>query len=113
MDFPATLILPGIILITVPKTKKNGPRKEDWKLAIHAVEVLPIFVPNKINKLFLKVMTFELTNVTVSEETKVLDWMMAVTIAPRKKPPKGISVIVLIHRDNLSLPKLSISLLKF
>lgn len=113
MDFPAILIFPGIILITVPRTRKKGPRKDDWKLAIHAVEVFPILVPRSISKLFLSVITPELTSVTVNEDTKVLDWIIAVTIAPRIKPPRGICVTLFIHRDNFSLPKLSISLLKF
>ena len=66
-------ILPGIILISVPSTRKKGPRNEDWKLAIHAVEVLPILVPKTINKLSRRDNTPVLASETVNEDTSVLD----------------------------------------
>lgn len=106
-------IFAGIMLITVPKTKKNGPKKEEFTLAIQAVDVLPILVPKTMSKLFRNDITPELANVTVSDDTKELDWIMAVTMAPRKKPPSGIWVILPIHLASLSFPKPSISLLKF
>lgn len=70
---PATEILFGIMLINVPKTMKKGPKKDDSIETIHAVEVVPTLVPNKIKILSRKVITPELTNETVNEDTKVLD----------------------------------------
>ena len=112
MDFPATDILDGIILIKVPKTIKNGPRKSEFIETIQAVEVVPILVPSRIKILSRNVIIPELTKVTVREDTKVLDCTIAVSIPPKAKPPKGIFVIFPIHFDSLSVPMFSISLLK-
>lgn len=112
MDFPATAILVGMVLIRVPKTMKNGPRKKEFNDTIQAVEVVPTLVPNNMMMLSRKLMIPELTKETVSVETKVLDCITAVNAAPRKKPPMGSWVIFPIHRVNRAVPKFSISLLK-
>src|SRR5690554_6607074 len=105
IDFPATEIRVGIILINVPKTIKRGPKKEDSIETIQAVEVVPTLVPNKIKMLSRNVITPVLTNETVSEETKVLDCTIEVKIPPIKKPLNGKTVILFIHFDSRSVPK--------
>ena len=73
MVFPATEILVGIILISIPKTIKKGPRKADCIETIQAVDVVPILVPSNIIILSRNVITPVLPRETVIEDTNVLD----------------------------------------
>lgn len=91
---------------------KNGPKNDEFIDTIQAVEVVPILAPNKIRILSLKVIIPVLTNDTVKVDTNVLDCIMAVTMPPKKNPPKGSWVTFPIHLLNLATPKFSISLLK-
>src|SRR5690606_4278852 len=97
IDFPATEIRVGIILITVPNTIKSGPNKEESSDTIHAVEVVPTLVPNKTIILSRKVITPEFTKDTVNEDTKVLDCTIEVKMPPNRKPPNGKTVTFFIH----------------
>src|SRR5690606_3810730 len=100
------------MLTKVPNTMKKGPNKEDWKDTIHAVAVVPIFVPKRISRLSRKVIIHVFTNETVNDETKVLDWIIPVTTAPKVKLPNFHLVSFPIHLESFSSPKCSISLLK-
>ena len=73
MDFPATANFVGTKLIIDPKTMKMGPIKYEFAETIQAVEVFPMLVPSKIKILSLNPITPELTNVTVKDDTMVLD----------------------------------------
>lgn len=72
-DLPMVEIRDGNILMAEPSTIKKGPRNDEFKDTIHPVEVVPMFVPNKIIILSRKVIIPVSTRETVSVDTKVLD----------------------------------------
>src|SRR5690606_12406770 len=90
---------------------KKGPNNVDWNDTIHAVAVVPTFVPKRISKLSRNVMIPVFTKETVRDETKVLDCIIPLSQAPIAKVLTFRLVKQPCPLDSLSAPKCSISLL--
>ena len=77
-----------------PRIINTGANEVNLKATNCAVIVVPIFAPNIIPILFLNESTPAFTRLMAMTEVAELDWIKAVTIAPKRRPiPENLVVL--------------------
>lgn len=82
----------GRMLRIVPRTMNRGPMSVSRIEMSHAVEVVPMLAPRTTPRLDRNVRMAESTSEMASATTALLDWTMAVAIAPSRMPRTGSRV---------------------